>query len=177
MSALFQQREWSSAVNTLRVKGAALEQVYNDLLKVRPPDNSQLLARYNALLERALVTKNSVIGTTNLIDNVYKAAQNTLDDQQLANLNGLGFLPLIPIAVITGSIAGVTYWINDAVQYLDKTERIEKLVQEGASSDAAYTQVYGKEFNIMEYVPWLIGGTVTLLLMPRVIKAYRLKGK
>ncbi len=47
---------------------------------------------------------------------IYLKIFNTVFDD--TDTSGLGFIPLVPIAVILSAIAGITYWINDSVKYL-----------------------------------------------------------
>lgn len=173
--ALFEEEKWLNAVNVLQQKAGNFNQLFNRVLNSERTATvtPNLYNEYTGLVDRGRTIKNTISTTTSAIDTVYGFVTEALGKKQADSLSGLGFIPLIPIAIITGAIAAITYWINDAVKYLDKTAQVESLTRQGVTPEKAYTTVYGEKFNIQKYLPWIIGGTIGVLLLPRVLKIVR----
>jgi hypothetical protein len=82
----------------------------------------------------------------------------------------LGFVPLIPIAIILSAIAAIGYWVSDGLKYLDKVGRVESLTREGYSPSEAYSLVHGSRFSITENLPWILGTVAALVFLPPIIR-------
>ena len=59
----------------------------------------------------------------------------------LSNEPGLGVVPLIPIAVIGGSLALMGKWIFDSKKFVGKIEEVKRLERKGYSSEQAVNMV------------------------------------
>lgn len=61
-------------------------------------------------------------------------------------LQGLGLIPLIPVAIIAGAVSFIGYWINDAYQFNQKLAEIIRLEKKGMSPSKA-SELVRKTFN------------------------------
>jgi len=73
------------------------------------------------------------------------------DYEQLKNYNyqqlqGLGIIPLIPVAIIAGAVSFMGYWVNDAFQFNAKLNEIMRLEKKGLSPSKA-SEIVRKTFN------------------------------
>ena len=166
---IFQRQEWLNAVDNLKTKAREFNRVYNDV-SISYPKDPALLSERNSLLDKGDWVKGTIEKTTSSIDAVYGVIKEWGFSE---SLNGLGVIPLIPVAIILSAIGAISYWINDALKYLEKVGRIERLENEGYSTKAASEIVFGESFSIKQYLPWVIGGVLALTILPPVIRNLR----
>lgn len=109
-----------------------------------------LQVEYNNLMDRGLGIREKIETVTALIDkaaNMYQDAKAWLMDQfglsgvSYRQLSGLGFIPLIPVAVIGAAVAAIGYWVNDAYQFAAKLDEIKRLEARGVDSATAHQMV------------------------------------
>src|SRR5882762_9455938 len=80
---------------------------------------------YLDLLDRAEKTRRTIMYVQGALNDVKYALQGAWSAlkgawQGAQDYVGLGFLPLIPIAVVAAALAAVTIWITDYLQFRDK---------------------------------------------------------
>lgn len=176
--------EWDNAVNRLRQKALEFNRIYDLVV------NSQSIAinddilyeDYDSIRNKGDFIKGTIQRVTQLVDEVYRATNEIMGEEntgalihnintQSNSMNGLGFvIPLIPIAVVTSAIAAITYWVNDALKYLTKIEQVKNLINKDVNPKEAYEIVHGQAYSFKKYIPWAIGGVVTILMAPKLFR-------
>lgn len=123
--------DWDAARQNLISKAQEFTQLWNSLTQLAPAASSdpQLQSDYNTLMARGDYIRSTVQSITQGFDSGADWFNNTLATfrnavglgevpragvRALMRLNGLGILPLVPIAVILAAVAAITYWITDA---------------------------------------------------------------
>lgn len=182
MPDLFNNLEWNNAVDKLRLKGEEFSRVYDLIINSEniASTNDDLYSDYESIKFKGNAIKATIEKVTRLVDEAFNASSNIIGQDNTINMiernshmDGLGFIPLIPIAVITAAIAAITYWVNDAMQYLGKVEQVKNLINRNVSPEKAYDIVHGQQFTFKKYLPWIVGGVVTLAVFPKVIRLIR----
>jgi hypothetical protein len=93
--------------------------------------------------------------------------------------NGLGFLPLIPIAAVAAAIAAITYFLSQYVQFRDKLTLLQQYTAAGATpaqAAAAVAQAFGTGSSATSTIGTLVlivGGLALLFYLPRVLRDYK----
>lgn len=80
----------------------------------------------DALLSRAETIRKTIRGLTSWSDTL-----------RINELDGMGFLPLIPVAVIGGAVAAIGYWANDYAKFAKAINYQSTLVSQGIAPDQA----------------------------------------
>lgn len=88
------------------------------------------------LMERGDDVKERIKGAAVAMDTSYKFATDTLGIPA-EQVNGLGIIPLIPLAFIAGSTAVTSYFITDAQKFNAKVDELERLQEMGYSAEDA----------------------------------------
>ncbi|MES9901022.1 MAG: hypothetical protein ABW148_18650 [Sedimenticola sp.] len=170
MPSLFEKDEWLNAVAALKAKAAEFERLKREVegtyyIAVNDP---KLLNEYESLIFKSDVIRGTIESITGGIDYIFKIFNTVFDD---TDTSGLGFIPLVPIAVILSAIAGITYWINDSVKYLNKINEIKRIEREGYSIKEAYQMVEDEKgffAKLIEPKYLLIGtGLILVLVLSR----------
>lgn len=151
MPSLFEQKEWLSAVATLRAKAAEFENLSYQVkdtyyIAVNDP---KLLKEYESLLFKGDIIKKTIQTVTSGVDIIFKGYSTMLSSVEIEQDN-LGFIPLVPIAVILSAIGAITYWISDSVKYLNKINEIKRVESQGYSTKEAYKIIQGDEKGFIE---------------------------
>lgn len=174
--SIFDNQQWTDAVNDLKEKAANFTALFSRV-QSSTPQTPALADEKLRLLNRARVVKQTVEQVTRSVDKSYKSAQDALGSETDATLQGLGVLPLIPIAIITGAAAGITYVVTDFKKYLDENDRIRQLQSEGYTTEQAIEIVNkprgiagGIERALKSYGPWIAAGVVVWLMTQRKFK-------
>lgn len=170
--SILDSQEWQDAVVKLRKKASEFNSIFYDVESSNVSGNSELQSEKDSLLWKGRAIKNTIENITSGIDAVYRAAQGS-GLSGAVNLGNVGFLPLIPIAVILSAIGAITYWVNDAIKYLNKVQRVEDYKQAGYSTVEANEMVFGSEFSFRKNLPWILGSVAVLILVPPVLKRIR----
>ncbi len=180
MSGYFNTADWGATVDELRTKAARFIRVYDAVVNTHSDikDNPDMIQEYNSIINKGDFIKGTIQRISSGIDNISGSGGNVLNAiglnyDTITRGNNLGFiLPLVPIAVILSASAGITYWVTDALKYLDKVRRVKELtVQVG--SKKAYNMVYGT--NMKNIVPWVIGGISIVFLAPKIKQLFKVK--
>lgn len=103
-------RTWWKNVETLR--------------NTRVPSNKQ--KEKDLLLSRAETIRKSIRGLTSWSDTL-----------RINEINGIGFLPLIPVAVIGGAVAAIGYWVTDYAKFAKSINYQNTLVSQGIPPEQA----------------------------------------
>ena len=137
MGSLFEKEEWLNAVALLRNKASEFEKLESAIMNTFyiASNSPELLDEYDSLLFKAEIIRNTIKTVTEGIDYVFKVFNTVFND---TDTSGLGFIPLVPIAVILAAIASITYWVNDAVKYLSKINEVKRIESEGYTVKEAY---------------------------------------
>lgn len=105
------------------------------------PEKYPELARDRAkLLSDGEGVKSRVGGTIDTIRKAWTWVRGTtgVEGVQVAQyLGGLGAIPLIPVAVVTGAVALIAKWINDAYMFSRRLAEIKRLEAQGVPSAEA----------------------------------------
>lgn len=94
------------------------------LRATKVPANKQ--KEKDALLSRAETIRKTISGLTSWSDTL-----------RINELNGMGFLPLIPVAVIGGAVAAIGYWANDYAKFISTINYQNTLVSQGIAPERA----------------------------------------
>ena len=100
-------RDWWASVQKLRA--------------MKVPANKQ--AEKDKLLSRAETIKNVIKKATNWSDTL--------------KIDELGFLPLIPLAVIGGAVASIGYWVADYAKFAKSVQYQSTLISQGIAPEKA----------------------------------------
>lgn len=165
MANLFEKQAWTNAVADLKAKAAEFMTLLNQVNATGPDvmDSPELRAERAKLIDRAGIIKSTIEKTTAGIDYVYGMWDKIFGNSQpVSGLGVLGFIPLVPVAVIAGAVGAVTYWITDAMKFLKRVNEVKALKAEGVSTRQAYA-IVDKEGGIIGLIktvaPWLaVGG-------------------
>ncbi len=131
---LFDTTEWESAVYDLKAKAAEFMTLY-DRVQYSTPQTPELASTRSNILGIGNKIKSTIENTTQAIDAAYARYQDWFGNDANANLQGLGVVWFIPVAAITGAVAGVTYGINKFKDYLSENDQMERLAAEGYSTE------------------------------------------
>lgn len=158
--------EYESAVATWRGKVAEFQSALATFIDNR----ADALAlgfgtEWNELYSRATAIQSTLTYIANALSSAYGWIKDVF------GLGGLGVIPLLPIAVITGSIATLVYFINQLLQFNQKIAYAKSMnytpEQTNALLDAGGILGNSESKSILATV--LIGGAV-LYFVPRLMK-------
>lgn len=84
-----------------------------------------------------------------------------------------GIVPLIPIAVVAGSIAAISKWVKDAYVFSEKLDKVEQLEKQGIPTQQAINTVRDMDqprslFGID--LKWIVIGGIALVVLPPVVR-------
>lgn len=120
---------------------------------------------WNQLYSRATAIQSTLTGIADGLSSIYSWVKNVF------GLGGLGVVPLVPVAIITGSIATLVYFINQLYQFNQKIAYAKSMnytARETAEIlDAGGIIGNSQSKSILATV--LIGGAL-LYFVPRLIK-------
>lgn len=137
----------------------------------RYPD---LSATRDELTSRGSTIKNMITSITGTIDKVFGFFRG------ITGMDGLGIVPLLPIAAITIAVAAITKWTTDAYEFSKRVDAIQALEAKGYDPVKA-GQIVNQQFptssllgnfgSISSLIPWIaIAGVIFY-----VIKSGKLK--
>lgn len=117
-------QEWQNAVDNFKAKAKQFVSSYENLSskKAVAEANPNIADDYNSLMGRGSWIYNMVASVARKIDFIGSSE---------STLNGMGALPLIPIAVIVGAVAAMTAWLSDAYIMTQKINAIEAAQSSG----------------------------------------------
>lgn len=167
-------QEWQNYVDNFKAKAKTFVNEYltlqkrEDIAALDPTVKKE----YDSLMSKGSYIFNTIKSIASkldfAIDNLMNGNTNTL--------NGMGVLPLLPIAVLAGAIAAIVAWLSDAYVMNRKLDALEKLsIETGAdpeklanaiSDKNSLINVGGTPFSSM--LPLFIGGIVLYLFWPQI---------
>lgn len=179
-------QEWQKQVDELKAKAATFMAMFTRLgqlahVAARDPVTK---AQYDILMARGASIKAKIESITRAIDNMYGAASSLFNG--VGNTEGLGFLPLIPIAVIAGAVTLISVWLIDALSMSQKLQAAESAGANAAQITSIATGSGGTNGTFLDKVTGgssmlknagilLLIGAGIYLLLPVVKQA--LKGR
>ena len=120
---------------------------------------------WNQLYSRAAAIQSTLTGIADGLSSVYSWVKSVF------GMSGLGAVPLVPIAIITGSIATLVYFINQLYQFNQKISYAKSMnytaQQTNELLDAGGILSGPQSKSILATV--LIGGAI-LYFVPRLMK-------
>ena len=159
---------WDSAVIDFEAERARLEQNY-ELAKLAGPDE---LAAWQTQYDRAVVMKQAVSDIQAQLGGAVSWFKNVFG---LNGLQGMGVIPLIPIAVITGSISGLIALTYAIRSYNAELERKWGYIKErGNITPGELTDILGAGGGIVPEVKnvaaFIVIAGLALYFGPRLLK-------
>lgn len=170
MASIFDKEEWLSAVANLRAKAAEFQALREQVLESYSiaKEYPSLLNEYEALLFKSNVIESTIKSVTNGIDIIFGMFNTVFGDE---DVDGLGIVPLVPVAVILSAIGAITYWINSSIKYLNKIKEIKRIENQGYTVEEAYKMVNEQNGGLMQKLmsPYVLigGGLLIVLLLSR----------
>lgn len=138
---------------------------------------------YKSIMERGVGVRSKIEWITGLIDqaaSAYKSVKSWVAEKfglgeiPVRQLEGMGIIPLIPVAIISGSLATIGYWVNDAYRLNKKLDEIKRLEGKGYSPERA-ARVASRNVSMPGFfsgidklvLPLLLGGATLYYLNKR----------
>lgn len=175
MASLFEAQQWTDAVNKLKSSAADFVALLSrvDKTGLLVMDNPKLRAERARLIDRAAIVRGTIERVTQGVDYVHSVYDQVFGNNEVNGLSNLGIIPLVPIVVIAGAGAGITYWITDAVKFLKRVDEVEALKSEGMTSREAYA-IVDREKGIIGFLrsatPLIAVGVLVWFVSKRVRK-------
>lgn len=174
---LFERQEWLQAADNLRRKGHEFTNLYNELSACDCSNCAKaqlgcancsgcLKKEHDSLMQKGALIKGQVSNIMGSVDNMHRASNMLFGTQVTDEVSNLGFIPLIPIALIAAGTGAVSYWVKDAWKHKKKVEEVKRLEAEGYTPEQAYAMV-NKRDNWFSNPIVLISGAALLLLLFR----------
>ena len=144
-------------VESFKSKVTNFAEAFNNLRSrsidaTRYPD----LARERAsLVSKGGTLQRTISALTGAVDKVFTFFRG------VTGLDGLGFIPLLPIAAITIAVAAITKWMTDAYEFNKRLDAVQALEAKGYSPEKA-GQIVNQQFPTSSLFSGL-GGIGTLL--------------
>lgn len=123
---------------SFNLKYTRLQAMQNDVRKY-----PALNIEYQKLMGDGATIRNTIRRVTGGIDNVVGWFNNIFGRD--TQLKGMGLLPLIPVAVVIASLAGMGKWASDVYMFERRFEEIKRLERAGLSPEKASDLVSEKE--------------------------------
>jgi hypothetical protein len=125
---------------------------------------------YTALVGKGTTIRNSVRTVTGGIDNVVGWFNSIFGNDQTPQLDGLGLLPLIPVAVVIASVAAMGKWGSDVYLFERRLNEAKRLENTGMTPGEAAKIVGERE------PPGLIAGVTREVMVPLSIAGVLIAG-
>lgn len=170
MASIFDKEEWLNAVANLRAKAAEFQALREQVLESYSiaKEYPSLLSEYESLIFKSNIIESTIKSVTSGIDIIFGMFNTVFNDE---NVDGLGIVPLVPVAVILSAVAAITYWIKSTVKYLNKIKEIKRIENQGYTVEEAYKMVSEKDNGILQTLmsPYVLigGGLLIVLLLAR----------
>lgn len=114
-----------------------------------------LAAKRNDLLQRGSIIQRTITTLTGAVDKVFAFFRG------VTGMDGLGLVPLLPIAAITVALAAITKWTTDAYEFSKRLDAIKDLEAKGYDPVRA-GQIVNQQFPASA----LFGGFNVSTLLP-----------
>lgn len=124
--------EWKRQLAAFKARANTFAGLYSDLQRMSgiASRSPALQTQYNAVMKEGNVIQKTVM------DLLTKVGQSLSIVKSSDLSGGLGFVPLIPIAVIGGVVYTLDRWIGNAYAMKTKLATIDQAIKAGASPDA-----------------------------------------
>ena len=175
MATTQQDLAWYDLVGRFRRKAAEFERIFNKLVNDRDfvSRRPALKADYDRLLSAGRLLQAKIVSARNKINSALAWLKG------LVGLDGLGFLPLLPIALVSASNVAIGKWVSDAYMMskrIDETRRLEAKGYSPSRADALATRststagggIIGGALGLNP--KWLIAGAVLIVVAPPLFK-------
>lgn len=159
--------DWQSVIPDFRAKVAQFLE-YVSRIEASTPANAALAATKVRLLSSAKVIRATIENVTKAIDKV----ANTL------GLGALGFVQFIPVAAVLSAIAAITYFVSEAVKYLNANDEANRIraqaaynaQQQGATPQQVQAILQPEVVSTASrlkanWIPWVLAGGITFLIL------------
>lgn len=153
------ERAWYDVLGKFKDKAAEFQTLYNQVLQTADiaAKNPALLADYNKLVSYGATVRKGITNVTATVDTGYNWLKNTIGMDAVMTDSRLGFLPVIPLAVVAASIAAMTKFATDTYIYMDKVNQFKTLeAKYGAAQAGALVAGMDKRGGLFDS----IGGAV-----------------
>lgn len=122
--------EWKQQVENVKTKAKEFAAIYNELVNQEEfvKKYPELQSEYDSLMSKGDIIRATVEKITKAIDWGAGLFNGGMNGRQL---NGMGALPLIPIAALAGAVTAMTYFISDAYKMKAKIETIKEMEAKG----------------------------------------------
>lgn len=118
----------------------------------RYPD---LAREQSELIKKGGIVNNTISALTGAVDKVYSFFKG------VTGMDGLGVLPLLPVAAISIAVAAITKWTTDAYEFNKRVDAIQALEAKGYSPEKA-GQIVSQQF----YRPSLLSSITGPSMLP-----------
>jgi hypothetical protein len=97
-------------------------------------------------------------------------------------LRGLGFLPLIPIAIVAAALAAITIWLTNYSEFNQRMAAYTQAVTANPNMTAAQKSQLSQQLGLgqsggitstLGTLVWIAAGIAALIFLPRLISNYR----
>lgn len=144
------EQSLDNAVERLKSKGAAFSDAYQKhlALYVKVKDNPKLLSDWIRIKKYADGVKMTIQTINNSVDKSVNWLKDVFGFQSdnLQGLQGVGVLPLIPIAYVLAALAALTYVISEMIKF-------SVLVNKGATVEQLTKTTSGLT-NLTDIIKW-----------------------
>jgi len=171
-----EKRAWYDAVGKLRDKSNEFARVRFDLIENRNmvPRDPRYINEYNDLVHRSKLIEENVRKVMSGVDYVANLFKSTFGEANAHSMGQIGVIPLVPLAIIGGSVALLSKWLTDAYMFVAKMNKVKELEASGMSTQQAIAtvkQLSPSPFDgIMGMLPMILLGGAALILLPRILK-------
>lgn len=174
--------KWYNVVGQFKKQTAKFNAAWSQLMNLQPfvAAHPTLQADYNALVSTGQSIKSKIQSATGLIDQTMSMAGNIWSSiaNTFTNVFGeveapqLGFLPLIPIAVIAASVTAISYFVYEVYKFQTRVDQIKKMEAQGVSAQQAIATASNMQPGVLSQVKGIalpIAGVVALLAVLRFV--------
>jgi len=161
---------WYNVIGKFRQKAQEFETMMERLQsqKAIAARDPKLAAEYSTMMNAAMTLQQKIKQIRDATDAVINWLKGVF------GFDGLGFVPLIPIAVVVASLAAIGKWVKDAYIFSAKLDKVAALEKQGMSSREAIARVQSLTpasslFGIN--TKWLVIGGLSLVLIPIFLPA------
>ena len=149
-----EQATWYDVIGRFKAMAAQFDASFNALVASDPPDDPALAAERDALIDRGTSINNTVSSIRTALADVSAALSGAWDqvtgawDWIAGNIGmqgysggGLGFPPLIPIAIVAGALTAITLFLTDFGKYRARLAAYNATIAAGGSPEQASSAV------------------------------------
>lgn len=173
--------EWYNLVGQFKLRANEFMRIWRSLQSQAsvvarfPP----LQTEYSGLNNRAGIIKSMIEKVTRTVDNIMGWFRSVFGLGGIDTLEGLGILPLLPIAVIVGALTMISKWVADVYIFNKKLAEQVRLERTGLSPTAAARVIQSTApqgimaMFTQNMMPILLIGGALLLFGPILLKQFK----